>query len=320
MRVRASLMVAAMLLADGPAVAQPPSARPLHLIVPYPPGGTVDFIARQMVAPLRSALGQDLLIENLAGAGGAIGLQKLLAEPADGQTLALATDSDAVLVPLVTPELKYRSSQFRLLGVVSKASMALVVGAGRSEADLASLLKAAGQAGARPLSVGSYGVGSNAHLCAEDFARRSGVALLHVPYKGIAPLLQDLMGSHLDMACLPVIGGIYDLLQAHKLRPLALAAARRHPGLPALPTVAEASDLRGFEHATWAGLVVPLSTPEAVVLRLHAATQAALADKGLRAALDTHGSEAGAPMSLAQARQFITAETERLTRLSGLLR
>ena len=292
-------------------------AHALRLTVPYPAGGAVDLLARQIAAPLRAALGQDVLVENLPGAAGALGLQKMLLAPPDGHELALGTDSDTVLVPLVNTEIKYKPTQFRLIGLVSTSPMVLVAGTGLTTPDLAKLLDEARRPGARPLSIGSYGVGSNSHFCAEDFAQRAGIALTHVPYKGIAPLLQDLYGGHVELAFLPLVGGVFDTLASGKLRPLGLATAQRDTRLPQLPTIAQSAGIPGFVHVSWGALVVSAAAPERAVERLHQALQDVLRNPAFQKELAANGTLVASPASLTQAQQVLQAEIEKTRPLAA---
>lgn len=302
-----------------PAQAQTVPGPAVRLIVPYPPGGTVDQIARLIATPLRPSLAQDVVVENVPGAAGALGLQRLFATPAEGHEMAIGTDSDSILVPLLNPEVRYKPSQFRPLGKLAIAPMVLVAGANLAEPDVAALAAAATGTGARSFSIGSYGVGSNAHLCAEDFAQRLALKLVHVPYKGIAALMQDLMGGHVDLAFLPLAGGVAEAVAAGRLRPLAVASATRSARFPGVPTFEQAVALRDFVHGSWSVALVPATTPEPTVQRLHKAVQDALRDPVFRKDMDTSGSAVAAPMSLAEAQRAFDAEIERYRTLTAQL-
>jgi tripartite-type tricarboxylate transporter receptor subunit TctC len=302
------------------AVASEP-VRPLRLLVPYPAGGIVDGTARHLAAPLQRALQQELLVENLPGAGGALAYQRLLAGAAShpGQEVVLGTDSDAILVPLVNADARYRPADLRVIGLVSSSPMVLVAGARQAAADAAALA-AQLRGGGPPARFGSYGIGSNAHLCAEDFAQRLGVALVHVPYKGIAPLLQDLLGGHVDLAFVPLAGPMVETLASGKLRPLLVAGAERHPRLPAVPTAAQALQLQGFSFSSWSALMLPAQAPEAVVQRLHRALADGLRDAGFRQSMEAAGSGVSPPATLAEAAQVFDEQAQRYRGLLAQLR
>lgn len=286
--------------------------RPLRLTVPYPAGGIVDMTARVLAAPLGRALGEDVIVENLPGAAGALGLQHVLAAGGDGQVLALGTDSDAVLAPLVNADLRLSPGQFRSLGRITSAPMALL--AGPAFADGLPGRIAAARAG-KPLQLGSYGVGSNAHLCAEDFAQRCAAPLVHVPYKGVAPLMQDLMGGHLESAFLPLFGGVVDSVQAGRLRSLGVAAAERAKPLQAVPTLAEAAGVPEFVHTSWSALVVPARLPEARAERLNHALRQVLSNPDVRAGLAAAGGNVEPPLGAAEARLQHERQVEATRRL-----
>ncbi|WP_425258793.1 tripartite tricarboxylate transporter substrate binding protein [Rubrivivax sp. RP6-9] len=302
--------VLSLLLAAAPAALR--AERPLRLTVPYPAGGIVDATARALAAPLARALGEELVVENIPGAAGALGLQQLLASGAEGQVLALGTDSDTILAPLVNPDVRLSPQQFRSLGRITSAPLALLAGPALA-GSLATRL-AEGRAG-RALQLASYGVGSNAHLCAEDFAQRCGVALVHVPYKGVAPLLQDLIGGHVESAFLPLFAGVADSVQAGKLRALGVASAERVPRFASVPPLAEAASLSDFVHVSWSALMASAAIPEPRAVRLNQALRQVLSDAGVLAALAAAGGTVESPRGPAEARaqhEQQTAATRRL--------
>lgn len=290
--------------------------RVLHLVVPYPSGGVLDFQARLIAPALRRQLQREVVVDNRAGAAGAIALQRATAV-LDGSEIVVGSDSDAVVAPLFNTELKYTPDQFQVLAVVGVAPMGLFA---RPGFDGAALWRSQHQA-ARPdsaLRIASYGTGSNAHLVAHDFARQAGLAWLHVPYRGVAPLLQDLMGGTVDLAFLPVAAGIPDLVRAGKLQLLGIAAPARGAGFPEVPTVAE-QGLPGFVHVSWSALLAPRALPAPVAARLHAAAMAAAADPHVRSELAAAGVAALRLESGEQAEAFFQGEQARYRRLLGAL-
>lgn len=260
-----------------------------QFIVPYPPGGVVDLIARAAQQPLQAALARTVVIDNAAGAAGAIGMQKLLSMPADGGAMAFGTDSDTLLVPLSNPAVRYRPEQLRLIGLLASAPLVLVASAQRPDLTMPAVLARARLRGAKPFDCGNVGLFSNMHMIASAFGTQTGVPLTHVPYKGIAPLVGDLLGGHLELAFLPLAGPIPDMVRAGKLSVLAVTTARPVESLPATPTVAAAAGIPTFEFSSWSGVVVSRTMPEAAVARLHAAVQATVQDPGYQRAMDKAG-------------------------------
>lgn len=298
----------------GVAVAQ--ESRALRLVVPYPSGGILDMQARLIAPALKQQLQREVVVDNLAGAAGAIGLQHVLAAP-EGAELVLGTDSDVVLAPLFNPELKYRPGQFRLLSVLGSAPMALIARHGFDAARLQRLV--AGDAGGDgDLRLASYGIGSNAHLLADDFARRLALRWLHVPYRGFAPMLQDLMGGTVDAAFVPFTAGVPDLVRSGKLQLLGVAASHRQADAPQIPTFEELG-LRGFVHRSWSALFVPAAAGAGTATSLRAAAMATTSDAEVRRQLAAIGL-ADLPLASAEAAQgFLDAEVARYRSLLSAL-
>lgn len=303
-------------LAFSPTLAQPLGSQTIRLTVPYPAGGTIDLQARLLAPALRNEFRQDVIVDNVPGAAGAIGLQRLLNAPANGMELAIATDSDAVLVPMVNPDVQYQANQFRVLGLVLKAPMVLLASKQLQAQDLPSLLNE-GRASATPkLRVGSYGMGSNSHLCAEDFSQQAGLPIIHVPYRGIAPLFQDLFGGHADLAFLPLVGPVLENIKSGAVRALALAATERDPRLPHVPTVAQAGGPATFSHSSWSAVVVQSAVPEPKARELHQSTQRALTSADFHRELARIDSVPTPPMSFEQGQVFLREEIARYRRLA----
>lgn len=280
----------------------------VHLVVPYPSGGILDAQARLVAPTLKRQLQREVVVDNVAGAAGAIGLQKALSA-AGGADLVAGTDSDVVLAPLFNPELKYRPEQFQLLAVLGSAPMALVTRPGLDHAAWETLAAAAVDGGAT-VRLGSYGTGSNAHLVADDFARRARMRWLHVPYRGAAPLLQDLMGSVVDGAFLPLAAGVPDLVRTGKVHLIALAAPARLPAFAEVPTFEELG-VQGFVHRSWSALLVPAAASAQSVDRLRAAAVATAQDADVRHQLAAMG-VGPVPLATAeQAQAFLAAEVRR---------
>ena len=300
----------------GQAQAQNYPERDVTAVIQWGAGGGTDVAMRGYAPYAEEALGKKIILQNKPGAAGAIGLQHVLAAP-EGAELVLGTDSDVVLAPLFNPELKYRPGQFRLLSVLGSAPMALIARHGFDAARLQRLV--AGDAGGDgDLRLASYGIGSNAHLLADDFARRLALRWLHVPYRGFAPMLQDLMGGTVDAAFVPFTAGVPDLVRSGKLQLLGVAASHRRADAPQIPTFEELG-LHGFVHRSWSALFVPAAAGAGTATSLRAAAMATTSDAEVRRQLAAIGL-ADLPLASAEAAQgFLDAEVARYRSLLSAL-
>ena len=311
----AAALALALAAAQSLCAAQTFPARTVTWVVPYPAGGPADVIARTIAPRLSRELAQPVVIENLPGAGGALAAMKVLNAPADGRTVFQGSPNEVILAPLANAAVKIRLDDFRLVTPFTMNPLVLLVRkdypAQTVDAFLASVRTAA-----NPPSYGSVGPGSMFHLAAEDLGGRIGAKLMHVPYKGGAPLLQDLGGGSIDFALLPFTVSYVGLADAGRLKILAVAAPHRLPGLKDVPTFDESRAAPGFQHGAWAGLMVRRDTPSAIVDRLHAAIAAALADPLVQEALTATGSQVHKTLSLDESDKFLRAEARRYADLA----
>ena len=293
------LTVTALLAtATGPATAQDPSypTRPVRIIVAFPVGGLLDTVSRIVGDKLTVVLGQQFIIESRPGAGGTLATAAVARAEPDGYTLMMINDNHAVN-PSVFKNIPYDSvKDFAPIGFVGSAPMALSANARlavRSVQDLVELTRQ--QPG--KISYASVGIGSASHLAGELFAAKAGVRMLHVPFRGGAPAINDLVAGHVDtMFVTAVVGGQH--MKTGALTPLALAAAARFETLPEVPTMAEAG--YPLEAAYWFGLAAPAGTPPAVLAKLEAALSEVLAMPDLRKRM----TEMGAVVTPLGSRQF----------------
>jgi tripartite-type tricarboxylate transporter receptor subunit TctC len=244
------------------------SSRPISLKVGYPAGGPADSAARQLQLQLQTALGQTVIVENQPGAGSSIAIMQFLTLPADGMTLLVATGNDVVLNPLVLKSAKYKPDDLRLIHPLIVSEFVLVTGDPQGPVGFDAFVAQA-KSGGKELSIGNWGVGSSPHLIAEDLRTQTGLKLLDVPYKGVTPMVQDLIGRQLDYAFLPLAGTTQGMITSGKLKAVAIASPTRTPNLPNVPAAGESKLLKGFDYTVWPGLFVHASTPEATVTRLH---------------------------------------------------
>ena len=282
--------VAASLLAivAGAAHAQIWPTKPITLVVTYPAGGGADTMARLIAPKLGEALGQPVIIENKPGASGQIGASAVAKAAPDGYTLMLDASSFAVN-PALFPRLPYDSDKaFRPVGVIALFPNVLLVNPSVPAASVKELVALA-KAKKNGVSYASSGNGSAQHLAGAMFESAAGVDMLHVPYKGGAPALNDVIGGQVPV----FFGNLASTLQhvqAGKLKPLAVTSARRSPILPAVPTMAEAG-VAGYEVYEWNALFAPAGTSEAIIGKLAAALQKTLDAADVKARIAQLGGE-----------------------------
>jgi len=268
--------------------------RPIRLVVPYAVGGTTDIIARVVGGKLGEQLGQSVVIENRPGAGGSIGSAYAAKQPADGYTLVMAVESSHAVNPNVYARSAYDPvKDFAPISNLADVPNVLVVNPSLPARDLAAfqqLLKAEPD----KYAFGSSGNGGLSHMNGELFLKTTGTRMLHVPYKGLGPALNDLVAGQVQVV-FDNIPSSYPLIQAQRIRPLAVAAKRRLKVLPDVPTYAEAG-LPAMNNPSWFGLAAPAGTPPAVLDRLNSAVRQALADPATADAIEKQGA-VPSPMS-----------------------
>ena len=294
-----------------PALAQTYPAKPISLIVPYPAGGPSDFFARKVQPEAAAKLGQTMIIDNIGGAGGAIGMAKLVNAPADGYTLSLGSPMELVLAPMAIQGVKYKSEDFKLVAQFATTNTILAVRNSLNVKTVDELLALARKSSDKPLSYGSVGPGSLYHLIGEKFSQVTKVQMLHVPYKGIAPLLTDLMGGQIDMAFLPMAGSIPQTVIDGKIQGLAVTSRTPHPLYKQFPAMATMKGLEGMDFDIWAGIQVHKNTPDAVVSSLNKAFYGAVDNADTRKALEGSGNVLLPSRSPAELARVYQGEIER---------
>lgn len=306
-----TLLAGGWLLAAGAALAQSWPAKPVNLMVPYPAGGPSDAIARIFNQQLGKELGQQVLVENLGGVSGALAAQKVLGAPADGYYVFQGSPNEVILSPLANAAVKLKTEDFRLVHPVADAVMVFVVRKDLPVNSVDELIALAKKSADKPLTYGSVGIGSLYHLILENVQAQTGIKLAHVPYKGNAPLLQDIGGGQVDFAVLVYSAGMGALAEQGRLKVIGQLGAQRSELLKNLPTASESQSLKNFAYKIWTGFMVPKNTPEDVVVKLHAAIGKTLQDPGVRAQLAAQTQHPSAPMTLAESARFFEAETAR---------
>ncbi|WP_251969346.1 Bug family tripartite tricarboxylate transporter substrate binding protein [Sphaerotilus microaerophilus] len=303
-----------------PALAAAQLARTATLLVPQPAGNPTDALARKLQPLLQKALGQTTIVENLPGAGGSLGVSRLLATPAEQTVLVVASQTEPILTPLAFASARYKPEDLRPVGLVGRTPYVLVGRPDLPATNMTELVALASQPGSQPLSLGHIGQGSMIHLLGEQWARRLGLSLNLVPYRGLPPVVQDLMGGQLDLTFLPLGGNSPALIETGKLRAYGVSSPAVAARLPKLPTLSSTDRrLADFVHHTWAALFVSRSLPAGEVQRLHAAVAASLADPEVIRYSQSTGVEVASPMSLEELERFYAGETRQYQALAKSL-
>lgn len=287
--------------------ADPWPSRPIRLLVPFPPGGSADILAREIGVELQAVLGQPVVVDNKPGAGGSIGSTEAARAAADGYTLLMGHIGTLAVNPALYPKLAYDPrTSFAPVALMARVPNVLVVNPQVPAKDLRELIALAK---ARPgaLHYASGGNGSAAHLAMEYFKLMAGVDIEHVPYRGTAPAVTDVLSGQVEMI-LTGIPAVQQHVKVSKLRALGVSSRTAIAALPGVPTIA--ATLPDFEAIQWYGIVAPAGTPSSIVDRLNAEINRALATPKLRARLEAEGAEA-APDLPAAFRALIVSEMAR---------
>ena len=272
-----------------PALAAWPE-RPVTLVVPYAAGGSTDLVGRLLAPRLQAILGQSFVVENRAGAGGAIGTAAVARGAADGGVFLVSSASNHVMYPIVAPgSMPDPRTAFAGVSQLADVPLALTVANRLGVSDLAGLLALLKREPGRH-SFGSSGVGGSQHLAGELFAMRAGVDIVHVPYRGGGPALNDLVAGQVSMAFLNLPTALPQA-EAGKVKILAVAGERRSALKPDIPTVTELG-VQGFAVRSWTALFAPRATPAGIVERMSAAVREALSDPAMVARFAELGAEA----------------------------
>ena len=316
-RALAFLSFAAALIAAGPATAQPYPSRPITLIVPQAAGGTNDIVGRLVGQKIGEVMNASVVVDNRPGAGGNIGTQLVAKGPKDGYTLLMTISSSQAINPALYKNAGFDPvKDFKPVGLIGAVPNVLLVNPSFPAKDFNEFLKFARQKGAN-YQYASAGNGTLNHLLGEMLNSMAGISLQHVPYKGVAPALNDVLGGQLPIvfASLP---SALSHIKAGKLRALAVSGDKRSPVLPDVPTIAEA--VPGYNGTLWIGLFAPAGVQADVLATLQDATRKALAAKDLRDKLDQQGVEIAAPTTPEQFSKLLQddlAKWARIVKASG---
>ncbi len=289
--------------------------KPIRVIVSYPAGGANDIVARAVGQKLAEMLGQSVVVDNRAGAGGTIGADVAAKSAPDGYTLLMAAGAHA-LAPSLYIKLPYDIvKDFAPVSLAAKSSYLLVVHPSVPAKNVKELIALAK---ARPgkLNYASSGIGAPPHLAAEMFGTMTGTTMTHVPYKGDTPAIADLLGGHVDLAFL-AISATSPHIKSGKLRALAVTSAQRTSAMPELPTVAEAGGLKGYDVSTWWGLLAPAGTPREAVDRVSQSVAKVAAMPDIKQRFTELGLDASANTP-EQFSAFLKSEIEKFAKLAKL--
>jgi len=313
-RIAALALVA---LAPAISLAQGYPTKPVRLVVPFPAAGTTDILARAAAQKLSETWNQQVIVDNRPGAGGNIGSELVAKAPHDGYTLLMGTVGTHAINASLYPKMPYDNvKDFAPIILVAGVPNVLVVNPSLPVNSVQELIAYA-KANPGKLNFASSGSGTSIHLSGELFKTMTGVQMTHVPYKGSAPALTDLMGGSVQLM-FDNLPSSLAFIKAGKLRALAVTSATRSPALPDVPTVAE-SGVPGFEASSWFGLLAPAGTPNDIILKVNADTQRWLASPDAKEKLQAQGAAAagGTPEDFAKHIQAETAKWARVVKESG---
>ena len=281
-RFFARFAAALALALPGMALAQAWPTKPVKIVVPFVAGGATDVVARLLGQKLQEAWGQSVVVENRAGAGGNIGADAVAKSPPDGYTLLMTSGSIVTANQHMYKTMTYDAAR-DLVGITNVATGPQVIAVSMNvpAKDLRDFIAYA-KANPKTVNFGSAGIGTQTHLAAENFAFSAGVDLTHVPYKGEAAAMTDLIGGQIHLAT-PNYGAAVNMIKEGKIRALGITSRERNPNLPDLPAVAEV--IPGFENAGWFGLMAPAGTPREVIDKVQRDTARILGSEEFRARL-----------------------------------
>lgn len=308
--LRSAALVAGLTIVASSALAQAWPSKPVSLVVPWPAGGPSDFVARQIQNDTQKALGQPLIVENIGGVGGAMGVQKMLTGT-DGHTLLLGSPLELIIPPLTLASVKYKPTDLRMVAQLVRAPLVLIARKDLPADNIDELIALAAQRKGRPLTMANTGAGSMFHLVAERLSQATGIELIHVPYRGSAPAMGDLMGGQVDLMFTIFAGPVPPTIADGKLKAIGLATAAPLARFPKVAALAAHPRLAGFEFDSWAGVQVPRQTPDDVAQRLNKALYDAMANPQTRQAFENTGNIIVPPMSLAELDRLYQAEIAR---------
>lgn len=278
------------------------------MMVPYPAGGASDAVARLAQIEYEKHLGQKVMVENLGGVSGALGIQKVLAAPADGYYQILGTPMELVMAPLALSAVKFKPEELRLASLMGRTSIGLVV---RKDLPANTLDEFLAWAKGKQITYASVGQGSLYHIMGERFKALTGLDLVHVPYKAAVQIFTDLGGNQVDMSFTPLAGPAPGMIKDGRFKLIGVSSPQPHPLFPATPPLSAHKVLPDFNFDIWVGMQVPKGTPEAAVQKINQAMNETIRSETFTKGMSSTGSQIPGPMSVAELDRFYTQEVER---------
>ncbi|MFC6281525.1 MULTISPECIES: Bug family tripartite tricarboxylate transporter substrate binding protein [Polaromonas] len=309
---RAAVLGSLALLVSAPAVAQGDyPTKPITIVIGYPPGGSTDLTGRTLAHELSKRLGVPVVIENLGGAGGAIGAQKVANAQPDGYTLLVGANNEIAISWLVSSAVKYQIKDFTPIGLIASQPMVLVASQKSGVKNLEQFLTVVKQNPGK-FSYGSSGVGTALHLAGEMIKEQGGLFMTHIPYRGVAPLTNDLLGNNVDFGVFVLSSGLPHI-RSGKVIALGTTEAKRSAVTPDIAALAENPKLKGIDINSWFALMGPARLPEPVLARLKKAFNEAMQSPDLRKKLEDTSSTL-APLNVDMPK-FLNAEAAKYQKI-----
>lgn len=314
--VTAGITLAALVHSPIARAEDPYPNRPITMIVPFAAGGTSDVIARLVAEQMSLALGQRVVNENMAGAGGSTALARAARAAPDGYTIAIGNSGTNAAVYAIYPDIKYAPEDFAPIGLVAKTLPVIAIKNSFPARDVAEFVAYA-KAHPGGVNLGHAGIGSSNYLICKGFAQAAGIEVTLVSYRGAAPALNDLMGGQIDGVC-DAAASVTSAIEGGRVRGLVISSHARLRTLPNVPTATEAG-LPEFQQQGWNGLFAPKETPETIIARLNAALRVAVASDNLQKRMDDLGSipAAGEELSPTYVATLVPREIEKFRKLLG---
>jgi tripartite-type tricarboxylate transporter receptor subunit TctC len=310
---RATLVASVALLALPPALAQTDGypSKPITIVVGYPPGGSTDLTGRTVAAELSKKLGVPVVIENVGGAGGSIGAQKVINAAPDGYTLLVGANNEIAISRLVSATVKYSLNDFTPIGLIASQPMVLVASTKSGVKNIDQFMSLV-KSNPGKFSYGSSGVGTALHLAGEMVKDQGGLFMTHIPYRGVAPLANDLLGNNIEFGVFVLSSGLPHI-KSGKVVALGTTEKKRSAATPDIPALSENAKLKDIDISSWFALMGPAKLPEPVVARLKKALAESLQSPDLRKKLEDSGS-AIAPLNVDMPK-FLRDETAKYQKI-----